>query len=307
MSTVKNSKILGDIKMGFENDTIVLPLKDITPLKIITADMRNSIKFKQIIASIREVGIIEPPVVSIPAKGQKHYMLLDGHLRIEALKIIDEEQVTCLVSTDNESFTYNKYISRLATIQEHRMIVQAIKRGVSEEKLARALNINVKQIIYKRDILNGICSEVVEILKDKVISTKVFGVLRQMKPIRQIEVVTLMRDANNYTSPYASALLAATPQPHLTEPSKPKKVRNLTQEQMARMEAEMGSLQGQYRLIEDSFGPNVLTLTVAKTWLSKLLGNARIVKYLAQQHPEYLAEFQKITEITSLASTGASL
>ena len=76
---------------------------------------------------------------------------------------------------------------------------------------------------------------------------------------------------------------------------------------MSRMESEMGSLQGQYRLIEDSFGPNVLTLTVARTYLSKLLNNAKVIKYLAQQYPEYLTEFQKITEMTSLGGGDTTL
>jgi hypothetical protein len=63
-------------------------------------------------------------------------MLLDGHVRIEVLKDLGIEHVECLVSTDDEAFTYNKRISRLAPIQEHRMILKAIERGVSEEKIA---------------------------------------------------------------------------------------------------------------------------------------------------------------------------
>jgi hypothetical protein len=38
------------------------------------------------------------------------------------------------VSTDDEAFTYNKRISRIAPIQEHRMILKAIERGVSGGK-----------------------------------------------------------------------------------------------------------------------------------------------------------------------------
>ena len=52
----------------------------------------------------------------------------------------------CLVSTDDEAFTYNKRISRLAAVQEHKMILRAIERGVPEEKIAKALNINVQSV-----------------------------------------------------------------------------------------------------------------------------------------------------------------
>ena len=71
------------------------------------------------------------------------YLLLDGHLRIEVLKDRGETEVVCLVSTDDEAFTYNKRVNRLAIIQEHRMILKAVERGVSGGRIAKALNVDV--------------------------------------------------------------------------------------------------------------------------------------------------------------------
>ena len=289
-----------DVKIGFESDTVKLRLDEISPLKIVTPAVRESEKFKQILASIREIGIIEPPVIAPKKKGQDKHHLLDGHLRIEALKEIGELEVICLISTDDEAFTYNKHISRISTIQEHRMILRAIKRGVSEQKIARALNLNVANIVKKRNLLDGICPEAVDLLKDKMVASNVFKALKRMKAIRQIEAATLMNDSNTYSVSYANALLAATPRSQLANPEAPKKVKGLTEEQMARMEAEMGSLQGEYRLIEESYGTNVLTLTVARSYLSKLLKNPRITKYLTLHHPEFLTQFQKIVAMKSL-------
>ena len=73
----------------------------------------------------------------------------------------------CLIATDDEAFTYNKRISRLATIQEHKMILKAIKSGVPEERIAKALDINVAMIRRKRHLLDGICPEVTDLLKDR--------------------------------------------------------------------------------------------------------------------------------------------
>lgn len=50
-----------------------------------------------------------------------------------------------LVATEDEAFTYNK-VSRIAVIQEHKMILKAIEKGVPEERLAMALNVNVSSI-----------------------------------------------------------------------------------------------------------------------------------------------------------------
>jgi hypothetical protein len=288
--------------IGFEMETVLINLSDITPLKIVTPTVRDSDKFKQILASIREVGIIEPPVVAPKKKSQEKYVLLDGHLRIECLKEMAEMQAMCLVSTDDEAVTYNKHTNRISTIQEHRMILQAIKRGLSEPKIARALNLNIANIVRKRDLLDGICPEAVDLLKDKIMASKVFKYLGRMKAIRQIEVATLMNDANIYTVSYISALLAATPPAQLVNPEKPKKVKGLSEEQIARMEAEMGSLQGEFRLIEEGYGTNVLNLTVSRNYLSSLLGNARVTRYLAQQHPEFLTQFEKIVEMKSLGA-----
>jgi len=303
---VVKTKVLNDIKMGFEAGTVVLKLEDISPLKIMTEAIRLSEKFRQIVASIKEIGIIEPPVVAPRKKDQDKHLLLDGHLRIEALKEIGEREVTCLVSTDDEAFTYNKHISRLSTIQEHRMILRAVKRGVSEEKIARALNLNTANIERKRNLLNGVCPEAVDLLKDKMVASNVFKVLRRMKAVRQIESATLMNDANIYSFSYVQALLAATPKAQLLDQAKPKKIKGLDEQQMARMEAEMGSLQGEYRLIEESYGTNVLNLTVARTYISTLLANPRIVKYLTQQHPEFLTQFKKLAEMTSLGGEVAA-
>lgn len=226
--------------------------------------------------------------------------MLDGHLRIEALKEQGKTVVNCLLSRDDEAFTYNKHVNHISPIQEHRMILRAVERGVPEDKIAKALKLDVKSIIRKRNLLEGICPEVVDMLKDKMASQGIFPILKQMQWFRQIEVAMLMNDAGIYSTSYARALLAATPRKQLMEPEKPKKIKGLDEEQIARMESEMASLHREYRLIEENYGTDVLNLTLAKSYLGTLLGNARIVRYLAQYHPEILMQFQKIAEMNSL-------
>jgi hypothetical protein len=69
------------------------------------------------------------------------------------------EQAACLVSTDDESYTYNNRVNRLSTIQEHYMIRRVIDRGVSPERLAKALSVDVSQIMKKMSLLDGVCPE----------------------------------------------------------------------------------------------------------------------------------------------------
>jgi ParB-like nuclease domain len=76
----------------------------------VSGAIKKTPKYAQIIASIREVGIVEPPVVARDSTDAGKYLLLDGHLRIDVLKDMGETEVVCLVSTDDEAFTYNKRV-----------------------------------------------------------------------------------------------------------------------------------------------------------------------------------------------------
>ncbi|EPL6454721.1 plasmid partitioning protein RepB C-terminal domain-containing protein [Providencia rettgeri] len=95
---------------------------------------------------------------------------MDGHLRLLALKNLGKVDTICLISTDDESFTYNKQINRLTTIQEHKMLVKAIERGVPTELIAKTLNVNIESLKTRVNLLNGISRVVVTKLADKQVS-----------------------------------------------------------------------------------------------------------------------------------------
>jgi ParB-like chromosome segregation protein Spo0J len=290
------------VKMSFEGTALRLPIANIQPLRPVTAAVKRTSKYAQIATAIREIGIIEPPIIARDRTSLGKYLLLDGHLRLEALKDMGVLEVVCLVSTDDEAFTYNKRVSRLAIVQEHKMILKAIERGVPEERIARALNLDVKTLQHKKRLLTGICLEAAELLKDKHIAHGTFWVLKKMAPLRQIEAAELMVAMNKYTISYGKSLLAATPQSQLVDTGKPKAVKGLTDEQMALMERESGNLERQFKMAEQSYGADHLDLVLAKGYLGKVLGNPRVVRYLTQHHREILVEFQRIAELKSAAA-----
>jgi hypothetical protein len=202
----------------------------------------------------------------------------------------------CLIATDDEAYTYNKRVNRIATMQEHVMILKAIKSGVSEERIAKVLNVDVASIRQKRGLLDGICKEAAEILKTRHMSPQVFSLLKKMKPMRQIEVAELLATASNFSVPYTKALLAATRPDMLVDPDKHKAVDGLTPEQAVKMQKEMEVLQRDLKLIEESHYNEVLNLVLARGYLGKLLGNARIARYLDQNHTDILRELRAILE-----------
>src|SRR3546814_2524474 len=106
---------------------------------------------------------------------------------LDVLKERGDKDVVCLVATDDEAITYNKRISRMAIVQEHKMILKALEKGVSEERLARALNVYITTIRDKRRLLDGICDEVAKLLQDRMVPINTFSELKKLRPMRQIE------------------------------------------------------------------------------------------------------------------------
>lgn len=287
-----------NVKIAFEQQVLVLPLRDILPSKMLAPGLKEGVKYKRIAASVASVGLVEPLVVTRQANGT--YLLLDGHVRLSALRDQSSTEARCVVADDDEGFTYNKRVNRLATIQEHYMIVRALDRGVSESKLARALDVDVKVIRQRRSLLAGIALEVVDLLKDKPVGHHAFQKLRKMKPIRQLEVAELMVSANNYSANYAKALLATTKPADLHRPDELRKATGLSAEQMARLEREMAAISEDYKELESAYGDDMLVLVVAAGFLERLLSKPEIERFLTGRYPEFVETFRSIVQAASL-------
>jgi len=289
------------VTLGFIPTPISVPIEDVLLSKPIKANVSTSRKFLQILASIKEVGVIEPlSVTQVDGQSGRKYVLLDGHLRVFALQQLGIPDVLCLVATDDESYTYNNRLNRISSIQEHRMICRAIEQGVSQEQLARALAVDISFVRRKASLLDGLCPEVIELLKDRQFSCELARALRKMKPARQMECVELMSSVNNLTVAYAEALLVATPANQLVSGRKPSRMGGVSAEQMSMMEREMGNLQVQYKLVEQTYGQDVLNLVIAKGFLSKLMENTAVRRFISKYQPELISEFEAIIATITL-------
>ena len=103
------------VKIAFEQRVRILSVDQILPSKMLTASVIDSVKYRRIAASVAEVGLVEPLVVA-QVKAGSTYTLLDGHVRLSILKEQGVDRARCVVSYDDEAFTYNKRVNRLATI-----------------------------------------------------------------------------------------------------------------------------------------------------------------------------------------------
>jgi RepB plasmid partitioning protein/ParB-like nuclease domain len=292
------------VKAAFEKQIVMLPLDIIVPQRTITADHRKADFYRQLTASLKHIGLIEPLVVY--PRGPGDYLLLEGHMRLEILKSLGVKEAKCLLSTDDEAYTYNRHVNHIPAIAQHFMLLEALKTGLTEERIAIALDVSLDSIRLRRDLLNGICPEVVQILINKAISPQVFGILRKMKPIRQIEAAEHMVAGGTYTIPFARALLAVTKSEMLEGPAaSSKKLQATSVAARSMLEGENEFLLRDLKSVEESYGTDVLTLTVACAYLDRLLKNPKVERYLARHHVDILPTLQKLLSDSGLKATNS--
>ena len=122
---------MSQMPLGFIPEPITVHFDKLLPSRKAPDGLLNSRKFKQILSSIDAVGLIEPLTIGKADKVSGMHLLLDGHIRMLALKELGFSDALCLIATDDESYTYNNRVNRLSSIQEHFMICRAVARRCS--------------------------------------------------------------------------------------------------------------------------------------------------------------------------------
>lgn len=185
-------------------------------------------------------------------------------------------------------------VSRVSPIQEHKMIVKAVRNGVRPERIAAALRIPLRTVQASMKLLDGIHDEAAELLKDKAISPKALHLLKQVSYLRQIDIAELLVSTNNFASGYVEALVLSTKKDELANPDKPKTKEGLTAEEIGKLELELESLEREFKDTEETYGENMLNLTCARGYIKKLLENAKVVRFLNTNYADIFSEFETI-------------
>jgi len=286
------------INYCFDKNPIKFKMDDLLPTKTSPQNVKNSKKYLQIKKSINIMGIIEPVLVYKDTKDGK-IKIIDGHLRVEALKELGETEVVCLVSTIYDTYTPNSKVSRITIIQEQKMIKKALKTGASVEKLSEALGISIDNLKGKVKILDGIEPEVVNLLSNQNVPKATFFNLKKMKKIRQIECANIMNNMENYSKKFSLSLLHNT-QPNLLVNGQHEPDKEGHRKTIDRLEREMAQVHIESEKLKDSYGENTLRLVIIKSHIQKILENTKVLHWLLDNKNELLVELKKISNINSL-------
>lgn len=286
------------IKQCFNNHFHLYSVESLSPSRSIPVNVRASNKYKQILTSIAEIGLIEPIMIFISDNGE--HKVLDGHLRIEALKDLTITHAHCLISPVEDTYSYNKRVNHLTILQEQRMLQKAVESGVSVEKLCAVLGLSQGIINTRLRISEGISKEALALLADKNVSQNVFDVLKKIKPHKQMDFVTTMVTLNNVTKKFALSMLHALPAEHLVKkPDNAPEDKDMVKT-LARLEKEMAALQVETQDIQNEFAENNLNLMVVRSYIAKLLSKNEIIHWLYDNKSEYLDVLKKVLGVKHL-------
>jgi hypothetical protein len=288
------------VEMTFKPDAILVPIDKIVPLRKVPGDIHKFERYSRILASLKEVGLIEPLILFPQKSVDGSYLLLDGTLRLHGLRTLGYTEVLCLVATEDETYTYNQKVNLMTPIQEHFMILKAIKAGVPEGRIAGTLNINVARVREKQNLLAGICPEAIELIKDKRIPSASLREMKRVIPIRQVEMAELMVSMNNFSLPFAKCLYGGTSDDQKLESERHKEQRCGPGADSVAMNSELENLTRAFKAVHESHGENVLNLVPLVGYLRTLLANSRVFKFLNQRHPDIVAGLQKIVQAPEL-------
>ncbi|MDQ0630981.1 ParB/RepB/Spo0J family partition protein [Pantoea agglomerans] len=288
------------IKCCFNEETVSLNISDLLPTKKMPLNYDRSEKFIQIKCTLKAIGLIEPILIYID--GDKNEIkILDGHLRIEALKELGETKVECLVSTVYDTYTPNTKVNQVTIIQIQKMLKDAIKAGVPIELLSSSLNVSVESLKGKISILNGISPKVIEILNDKNVPKATFQALKKMVPLRQLECANLMIKFDNFSKNFSHSLLQSSPKETLVETlSKTPASKEGHKKIIERLEKEMAHVHVDADKLKETYGSNSLKLTIIISHIKTLLENQVLFRWMHKNKPDLLNELIKISEINSL-------
>ncbi|MDX8538601.1 plasmid partitioning protein RepB C-terminal domain-containing protein [Mesorhizobium abyssinicae] len=150
-----------------------------------------------------------------------------------------------------------------------------------------------------KQLIGGVCAEVLELLQDCVVPPKMFGLLRQVVPSRQIEIAQLMVALGRVKLNTARVLIALSPESQLADPSTPRRqFSGIDAARSTAMAIEFAELSQEFRNAAERWGSSSLELVAARGYINRLMDSPKVVRYLAHRFPEKFAAFQQGLETT---------
>jgi hypothetical protein len=96
---------MNPVSAAFDFNGVTLPLSALRPIRPVKPAGAFFGKYRALLASIRAVGLIEPLIVCPAAGVANAHVVLDGHLRLQALQELQGTEAFCQIVRDHDVLT----------------------------------------------------------------------------------------------------------------------------------------------------------------------------------------------------------
>ncbi|RUV97973.1 MAG: hypothetical protein EOQ55_01005 [Mesorhizobium sp.] len=146
-------------------------------------------------------------------------------------------------------------------------------------------------------LVGGVCLEALDLLNDFGAPVKIFPLLREVVPSRQVEIVRLMLALDRVQFRVARVLIALTPRAQLTDPFAPRKqYEGISPTRLADMQTDLAKVSHEYLSAASTHGATVLNLIAVTGYIDKLLNNPALVRFMARNFAGHLEVYQELLD-----------
>ena len=266
-----------------------VPLKDLVPLHERKMNFRKNRGYQKILASVREIGLIEPLCVY---RENGAYIILDGYMRYRACSELGVGTIPCLVFPDKEAYTFNRMVNPLSRTQEAQMLRKSLET-IDESSIARTLGLKTIAARLNTHMLKRLHPEVIKAFDKGLLAQQCAMEFTHVKPERQAFIVQEMKRTGDYGRSFARALVFRTPkkQRERTRRRSPWEQNSAQKQELVKKLESVEKRYDFYTALYRQYTTDLLRLCI---YVRKLLGNDKVRTYMESEAPEILRRFEGI-------------
>ncbi len=270
-----------------ESKAIDIPISLLRPLRPREISKRE---YNRILASIKATGLIEPLIVYPEGDG---YVILDGVQRFRALAELNVETVPCLVGQRREAFTGNRMVNRVSPIQENRMIERSLSE-LDEGTIAAALGISGISHRMKKTLLKQLHPSVSAAYDAGKVTRTCAKELTLVKPDRQKEILKAMESYNDFSLPFAKALILKTVPAQRVPGHRKRELWERGAQRRSDLLNRLADAEQKHDFYSRLYKQYTIDLLRLAVYARALLTNARVRSYLDEHHPSIVERFESV-------------
>lgn len=180
-----------------------VPIVKLTPIRKRSVGAKS---YAKLLSNLKAVGLIEPLCA---CKDGDQYFIVDGYIRYQALLELGVQTVPCLILESKDIYTPNRQVNHLSPQQEVKMLRKALQH-MDEKTIAQAFGIEALGTRLRMRMRHDLHANVLEALDTSVIIQDVAQELSYVIHKRQLEILAMMRDAKDYSLPFARSQVLRT-------------------------------------------------------------------------------------------------